>query len=245
MVHSNSSSENGRGNIAADPLLVRQVQCPRQLRMTRQVFAAICETIGTRRAETGGMLGGDWQTGEVTHYFFDETPRQKSRGMYAPNTDRLNEVRRNQWKPLDVKFSGLIHSHPPSFRRPSRGDEDSAKLILEVLEVPYILMPIVTTLVDTGSVTLYPFAAELDEGGVRIIEQELVVGGNLIRPVKPIVPDTTEDTTRNAAEDYLTALKELRMAAMFYYGLPCAGLLSGYHRRRGCGRRGGFADEWD
>jgi proteasome lid subunit RPN8/RPN11 len=218
MAHS-SESVNGRGKPVSDPLPVKQRQSPRQLRMTTQVFEAICGTIGARRAETGGILGGNRQTGEVTHFYFDETPRQQSSGMYAPNTARLNEVRRSQWKPLDVKFLGLIHSHPPSFCRPSRGDEESAKLILEALEVPYILMPIVTTLVDTGSVTPYPFAAELDEGGVRIIEQELIIGGNLIRPAKTVAPDM-----QGEAEEYLAVFMELEqsLATMLYGAMPWA-----------------------
>ncbi len=201
----------------SDPLPVKQIQSPKQLRMTPQVFAAICETIGTRRAETGGILGGNRQTGEVTHFFFDETPRQKTSVLYEPNTARLNEVRRNQWKPEGIAYLGSIHSHPPSFRRPSGGDEESAKRILEVLEVPYILVPIVTTLADTGSVSLYPFAAVLDDGRVRIIEQELIVGGSLIRPATPVVPDRTE-----AAEEYLAFLAELQLslAAMLSGSMP-------------------------
>jgi len=185
--------------------------------MTQQVFAAICETIGTRGAETGGILGGNRQTGEVTHFFFDETPRQKTSVLYEPNTALLNEVKRNQWKPEGIAYLGSIHSHPPSFRRPSRGDEESAGRILEVLEVPYILVPIVTTLVDTGSVTLYPFAAELDDGRVRIIEQELIVGGSLIRPAKQPAQEARAETG-----EHLAFLMGLSASALFQVDSPRA-----------------------
>lgn len=199
---------------------VKQIASPKHLRMTPQVFAAICETIGTRRAETGGILGGDRKSGEVTHFFFDETPREKTSVLYVPNNKLLNEVRKTQWKPLGIDYLGSIHSHPASYRRPSAGDEDYAGRILEVLEVPYLLVPIVTTLADTGSVSLYPFAAVLDEGRVRIIEQELVVGGNLIRPAKPARPDETEDALK-----YLAVLveMELSMTAMLYGSMLWAG----------------------
>ena len=49
-----------------------QAQVPSQLRMTREVFDHISETIGKMKAEQGGILGGDRSTGEVTHYCFDE-----------------------------------------------------------------------------------------------------------------------------------------------------------------------------
>src|SRR6266700_5890888 len=98
MAHSSIPESEG-GKAVSDPLPVKQIQSPKQLRMTPQVFAAICGTIGTRRAETGGILGGNRQTGEVTHFFFDETPRHNSGGLYVPNNNVLNDVRKNQWKP--------------------------------------------------------------------------------------------------------------------------------------------------
>jgi proteasome lid subunit RPN8/RPN11 len=202
-----------------DTLLVKQLHVPKQVRMGPQVFASICETIGTRPAETGGILGGNRQTGEVTHFFFDESPTHKTSVLYEPNTARLNDVKRNQWKPQGIAYLGSIHSHPPSYRRPSSGDEVSARRILEVLEIPYLLVPIVTTLPDTGSVTLYPFAAVLDEGRVLVVEQELVVGDTLIAPVKPAVPERSED-----AQEYLAILMEMELSlnAMLYGGLPWA-----------------------
>ena len=212
----------------SDQLPVKQIPVPTQLHMTRKVFAAICETIGTRRAETGGILGGNRQTCEVTHFFFDDAPHQKSRVMYTPNTARLNEVRRNQWKPEGIAYLGSIHSHPPSFRRPSSGDEVSAGSILETLDIPYLLVPIVTTLVDTGSVTLHPFAASLNGGRVKIIEQELWVGGTLIRPLQPVMPERSAD----AQENLLILMEmEVNLAAMLYGSLPCARMHPLYQRR--------------
>ena len=220
----------------------RAQPAPKQLRMTAQVLAAICETIGTRKAESGGILGGSRETGEVTHFFFDETPREKTSALYVPNNALLNHVRKTQWKPQGIDYVGSIHSHPPSFRRPSEGDEVYARRILEVLEVPYLLVPIVTTLADTGSFSLYPFAAVLDGGGVRIVEQELMVGGSLIRPSQPHIPDTTEDAPREAAEEYMTTLMELSMTAMLYSSMPLSGMQPLPQRRYRHDRRKRFDD---
>lgn len=193
--------------------VVKQRHVPKQVRMTPQVYAAICETIGTRRAETGGILGGNRESGEVTHFFFDEAPALKSSVVYEPNTARLNDVKRNQWKPQGIAYLGSIHSHPPSYLRPSPGDEASAKAILEVLEIPYLLVPIVTTAPDTGSFSLYPFAAVLDGGRVHIIEQELVVGETLIRPVTPVVPQVKPDELQEA-QAYLALIVKMELSLL-------------------------------
>src|SRR5947209_13871261 len=142
----------------------RALPVPTQLHMAPQVLAAICETIGTRKAESGGILGGCRQTGEVTHFCFD-ADAQRSSVIYTPNTKFLNAVKR-EWQQQEIDFLGSVHSHPSYIRHPSAGDEVYVRRILEVLEVPYMLVHIVTTLPDTGSFSLYPFAAVLDEGSV-------------------------------------------------------------------------------
>lgn len=227
----------GEAKTVSTAFPVKHIQSPKQLHMTPQVFAAICETIGTRHAETGGILGGNRQSGEVTRFFYDAAPRHNSGGLYIPNNNLLNDIRKNQWKPQGIDYLGSIHSHPLGYRRPSPGDEDYAARILEVLEIPYLLVPIVLTLADTGSFSLYPFAAVLNEGKVRIIEQELMVGGNLIRPPKPAVPDKTGNT-----EERLMILMEieLSLAAMPYDSMPWAG--QGRYRHE---RNERFTDEYD
>jgi len=200
--------------------------------MAPRVLATICETIGIRKAETGGMLGGCRETGTVTHFCFD-TDAQRTSVIYTPNNALLNAVKR-EWREQGIDFLGSVHSHPPYIRRPSAGDEVYVRRILDVLDVPYMLVHIVTTLADTGAFTLYPFAAVREGNGVRIIEQELVVDGNLIRAAKPAVPDETVGT-----EEYLMILMEmeLSMTAMWYGTMPWVGVPPMRRRRYGNDRR--------
>jgi Prokaryotic homologs of the JAB domain len=228
-------------------LQVKQLRAPRQLHMTRQVLTDIVATIGIKGAETGGILGGCRESCEVTRFYFDDNPRHRSSVLYEPNTARTNEVKR-QWQQEGRVYLGHIHSHPPSIRRPSGGDEEGAKRVLEVLDVPYILMPIVTTLCDTGSLTLYPFAAVLDGGRVKMIEQELVVDGILIRPARPASSHLNDGVARGTLEEDLLAIVEMNinMAALFNGGcLPGMGMRPPYQRRRGYHGRMRFDDEWD
>jgi proteasome lid subunit RPN8/RPN11 len=153
---------------------------PAQLKLTPAVFEHIRETIGMKKAETGGILGGCRETGEVTHFFFDEAASEQSGVAYTPNNTTLNNVLKTEWRPQGIDYVGSIHSHPPYYRRPSLGDEVYAKRILEALDLPYLLCPIVTTVPDTGSFTLFPFAAVNNGGNVHFVEQDLVVGEPVI-----------------------------------------------------------------
>jgi proteasome lid subunit RPN8/RPN11 len=214
---------------------VRDVPAPTQQHMAPQVLSAICETIGTRKAESGGMLGGNRQTGEVTHFSFDADARQSS-VIYTPNTAFLNTVKR-EWREQGIDFLGSVHSHPRYICHPSAGDEVYVRRILDVLDVSYMLVHIVTTLADTGSFTLYPFAASRQGNGLRIIKQELVVGGSLIRPAAPQVQDKSED-----AEEYLALLMEMSMTAMWYGSMPWVETPPMRQRRDGYDRRRTYND---
>src|SRR5258708_16640314 len=89
---------------------------PTQLHMAPQVLAAICETIGTRKAESGGMLGGCRQTGEVPQFCFD-ADAQRNHVIYTPNTEFLNAVKR-QWRRPGTGFPGSPPTPPPPIPPP-------------------------------------------------------------------------------------------------------------------------------
>jgi hypothetical protein len=156
---------------------------PGRFQITQTVLERIQVTIGRRKAEQGGMLGGVRATGAVTHFYFDETGK-RSGAAYTPNNAHLTHVLKTQWKPKGIEFLGFVHSHPPTLQHPSGGDAVYAKRILEAMELPYLLTPIVTTIPDTGWFSLFPFAAVLNDTSVDFVEQDLIVEGVRIRPVK-------------------------------------------------------------
>src|SRR2546421_1221179 len=152
---------------------------PEKLTLSPFVFEQIRQTIGSMPAEQGGILGGERKPGrvEVTHFSFDEAASNRSGVAYTPNNAFLNRVIKQEWRPRGVEYVGSIHSHPAFCTRPSAGDEIYAKRILETLELPYLLVPIVTTIADTGKFQLHQYAAVCDGNNIEVIEQELFVGG--------------------------------------------------------------------
>jgi proteasome lid subunit RPN8/RPN11 len=155
---------------------------PEKLTLSPVVFEQIKDTIGSMCAEQGGILGGLRKPGkvEVTHFAFDETASDRSGVAYTPNNAFLNQVIKQEWRPQGIEYVGSIHSHPGSSNRPSFGDEQYAKRILDVLELPYLLVPIVTTVTDTGKFQLHPYAAVQNGKSVKIIEQKLCIDGRIM-----------------------------------------------------------------
>ena len=112
-------------------------------RCSSEVLEQIQETIGSRPAETGGILGTSDDGKTIDHFFFDEKA-SVSGVTYSPDTDTLNDVI-EKWNDEGVMFCGFIHSHPRGCISPSGGDYFYAERILSCMKLPNdtMVMPIV------------------------------------------------------------------------------------------------------
>ena len=99
-----------------------KTKIPNKIRIRRSVIEQIKNTVGQRQPETGGALGGNRNSGEITEYFFDEGA-YVSGVEYRPNRDAVNTAIRN-WPSAD--FVGIVHSHPRGVPFPSGMDISSA-----------------------------------------------------------------------------------------------------------------------
>lgn len=70
--------------------------------------------------ETGGALLGPPGKSIITRFIFDRTAATTT-VTYTPSDELVAAVRTTE-SHNDLEFKGFIHSHPPSFRRPSGGD---------------------------------------------------------------------------------------------------------------------------
>lgn len=154
-----------------------------QLRMRRAVLDQIRATIGSRKAETGGMLVGNAETYEVTHFIFDEGART-SGAIYYPDTMYLNR----RLEQLPGEFLGIVHSHPPGMRSLSEGDRQAAWSNLTSPKNPHLqayLMPLVShTIPDAGFFEFIPFVVTCHPHGhgrvvVRQVPLELTTEGGV------------------------------------------------------------------
>ncbi len=172
----------------------QDIPVPVALNLSPSVFAQLQQTIGAHKAESGGMLGGNRTTGEVTAFHFDDTALEQSAATYTPNHTLLTRVLKEEWKPNKIDLLGFIHSHPPSYNHPSPWDRQYAGTILESMDLPYLLLPIIRTAVDAGAFALFPYVASRENDGVVIAKQALVVGGRPVvyeqRDLRPEEADT-------------------------------------------------------
>ncbi len=106
------------------------------MKMTKEVYISIMNTIGTLDKESGGILGGS-DIDNVTYYHFD---RAGTLDIYIPDIVKLNQVI-NEWAQSHVRFLGIIHSHF-SKSTLSYADVEYARLMLRSNLMERINMPI-------------------------------------------------------------------------------------------------------
>ena len=113
-----------------------------ELKMTRQVYDQICNTIGRRPPESGGILGSSDGGKTIDRFYFDATARVTG-GTYSPDTEVINRVLAH-WDAQDILLVGFVHSHPKGYAKPSEGDYRYVKAIMSALDITDdFFMPIV------------------------------------------------------------------------------------------------------
>jgi hypothetical protein len=154
--------------------------------LSADVFEEIRSTVGALPPEKGGMLGGDPNTGIVTHFHFD-TSASHTRASYSPDHGELTRVLAEHWNPMGVRLLGFVHSHPRSYRAPSHGDMVYATRILRAIpDLRRLLLPIVITEHGGGQFELLSYAAIRTAGGMTVQEIPLSVNGknSLVRGIQ-------------------------------------------------------------
>jgi proteasome lid subunit RPN8/RPN11 len=144
-----------------------------RLRVTRGVYDEIMRTVGSLKAERGGALGRPADDDVVRVFRFDDTARNTG-VTYSPDDQTLNAMFREDWNPRGIRLAGFVHSHPAGCARPSPGDLAYAGRILAAIpDMPYLVLPIVQTVPDTGKFLLIPFVVTRDGDRLQVHRAEL------------------------------------------------------------------------
>jgi proteasome lid subunit RPN8/RPN11 len=191
------------------PLDPHDLHRPAPLTLTSATAADIQGTVGSRPAESGGMLGGVRGTGVVTRFAFDPTAALTT-STYYPDVTEVNRVLREAWNPAGVNLLGFVHSHPAGVRRPSSADVRYAERILAgIPELDRLLLPIVQTAPDTGRYELHAYAVSRRGPGLVLDDVRVQV---LDVPPAPVT-DVSEMQRVAAAYD-LRAMATARLVAV-------------------------------
>ena len=125
----------------------------------------IRKTVGTRPAETGGILLGSRYDFIIQKFVFDKSG-SCTPGGYDPDVDFLNRIVKKEWKKNRLALIGFVHSHPRGVSRLSGdwgngfGDIGYLKKIFEFIPaLDKFLVPIIYSTADGRNFEIFPYIA--------------------------------------------------------------------------------------
>ena len=108
----------------------------------KNTYDEICEALGKRKPECGGVLGA--RPGEPISKFYFDFSGISADDAYTPDYIRINDVL-DEWAKDGVRMVGMIHSHGNAGNFPSCGDLYYCEQILKGNpSASEFLLPIVT-----------------------------------------------------------------------------------------------------
>jgi proteasome lid subunit RPN8/RPN11 len=120
-----------------------------KMKILENAYNEIISTIGSRPAESGGLLFGKEDDMIVRKFVFDKHART-TRSTYTFNTDFLNPEIKRIWNDEGLSCIGFIHSHPHGYGRLSPPDVAYFSSMFECMPRKHYITPIVFTVPDGG-----------------------------------------------------------------------------------------------
>ena len=120
-----------------------------KMKILESAYNEIINTIGSRPAESGGLLFGKEDDMIVQKFVFDKHARI-TRSSYTFNTEFLNPEIKRIFNEEGLSCIGFIHSHPHGHGRPSPPDLKYFASMFEYMPRKHYITPIVFTVPDGG-----------------------------------------------------------------------------------------------
>lgn len=120
-----------------------------KMKILESAYNEIINTIGSRPAESGGLLFGKEDDMIVQKFVFDKHARI-TRSSYTFNTEFLNPEIKRIWNEEGLSCIGFIHSHPHGYGRLSPPDLAYFASMFECMPRKHYITPIVFTVPDGG-----------------------------------------------------------------------------------------------
>lgn len=119
------------------------------IKFVESAFNSIVDTIGSNKAETGGLLFGYEEDYIVRKIVFDRLAKT-TKSSYTFNTDFLNPEVKRLWETENLSCIGFIHSHPNGYSKPSSADISYFMSMFKYMPRKHYIIPIVFTVPDGG-----------------------------------------------------------------------------------------------
>ncbi len=162
--------------------------------MTAEVYKEICDTIGRKKPEQGGILGTSDGI-HIDHYYYDKNARTTS-GSYYMDNKTLDKVIA-KWNDDGIFFMGVIHSHPSMFSEPSDGDRAMVEKIINSMNVNgEFFTPIVHVSPSLdGTIKIFPYSyvrnIDLIDESFSVEQSQKKTEKNIFEKISEILPRQT------------------------------------------------------
>lgn len=128
---------------------IKELNGRSKMKILESAYNEIINTIGSRPAESGGLLFGKEDDMIVQKFVFDKHARI-TRSSYTFNTEFLNPEIKRIWNDEGLSCIGFIHSHPHGYGRLSPPDLEYFSSMFECMPRKHYITPIVFTVPDGG-----------------------------------------------------------------------------------------------
>lgn len=188
------------------------------------------KTVGSRPAESGGLLFGSRTDWVVTKFLYDKNAKTTSSsysfdvGYLNPKMDELAEE--------GLQLLGFFHSHPQGYKQLSTPDKTYFERQFKNIPVDQFYVPLMFPAVD-GTYDFIPYVYHKD-GSIEKVTLELVPDdyANYLAPVKETVAEdipvaTTEDYQEEIEVDRIEPSKVTRFSFRMYYRILWSAFYTG------------------
>lgn len=128
------------------------------------------QTVGSRPAESGGLLFGSRKDYVITKFLFDKDA-ETTRNTYSFNVGYLNPMIEKLGEE-GLQLLGFVHSHPKAYKRLSEPDRDYFQRQFKNIPVDKFLTPLMFPATD-GTYDFIPFVIYKD-GTVERTELDIL-----------------------------------------------------------------------
>lgn len=132
----------------------------RVMKMTHEAYYAMLNYIGSRPAESGGILFG-YEDDFVIRKFIPDEFASTTRASYTMNTDFINSKIRELWEDEKLSLLGIVHSHPNGNKSLSSPDRHYFIDLMTYIGLDVFYTPIINTMAD-GQLDCHAYAFEKD-----------------------------------------------------------------------------------
>ncbi len=134
------------------------------MKIEKNIYDKIISKFRFAKIESGGILGET--NGVITAFYFDSMAKS-GRGEYIPNVEKLNRTIET-WAQEDIRFVGMIHSHPNAQSFLSEHDKRYAETIFYSNQLKMLYFPVVIYVNGEPKIFVYQYDGTWRKGELSL-----------------------------------------------------------------------------